>query len=270
MRRFRFHLAAVLFWFCAFAAHADGFRASYTPEAQPGGPPQGACNGCSCSGGNTPGFQGASVADPIWTKDGSLHLSYTDLSIGAVMPINVVRRYDSHSTYDSAVGYGWAFFHDQRLFEYPDGSIVIRTGCGRRDKFVFSGGAYVTPQGGSQGQLTEKGDGTYQFRYRDGNSDLYDASGRLTARVARSGARQDFIYDARGKRIPYLGSVNMGACRFLNVLLGASGASALGDQWISSAIPVATSARRPRCISAARCSAVGGAIVRRISSETPA
>lgn len=51
MRRFRFHLAAVLFWFCAFAAHADGFRASYTPEAQPGGPPQRACNGCSCSGG---------------------------------------------------------------------------------------------------------------------------------------------------------------------------------------------------------------------------
>ncbi|AWV07278.1 RHS repeat-associated core domain-containing protein [Marilutibacter maris] len=205
MRRFRFHLAAVLFWFCTFAAHADGFRASYTPEAQPGGPPQRACNGCSCSGGNTPGFQGASVADPIWTKDGSLHLSYTDLSIGAVMPINVVRNYDSHSTYDSAVGYGWAFFHDQRLFEYPDGSIIIRTGCGRRDKFVFSGGAYVTPQGGSQGQLTEKGDGTYQFRYRDGNSDLYDASGRLTARVARSGARQDFIYDARGK-LPLVGT----------------------------------------------------------------
>ena len=48
------------------------------------------------------------------------------------------------------------------------------------------------------------------------------------------------LYDARGKRIPYLGSVNMGACRFLNVLLGASGASALGDQWLAAAIPVAT------------------------------
>src|SRR4051812_26307866 len=31
------------------------------------------------------------------------------------------------------------------------------------------------------------------------------------------------LYDARGKRIEYVGSVNMGACRFLNVVLGASG-----------------------------------------------
>lgn len=205
MRRFRPALATLVLWLCAFVAHADGFRASYTPEAQPASAPQRSCNGCSCSGGNTPGFQGASVADPIWTKDGSLHLSYMDLSIGAVMPIHVVRSYDSQSAYDSAVGYGWAFFHDQRLFEYPDGSIIIRSGCGRRDKFVFSGGAYVTPQGGSQGQLTEKTDGTYEFRYRDGNRDLYDASGRLTARVARSGARQDFLYDARGK-LPLVGT----------------------------------------------------------------
>lgn len=205
MRRSLSSVAFLLLWLCAFGAQADGFSGSFMPAAQPGSEAQRSCNGCSCSGGNTPDQPGASVGDPIWTKDGSLHLSYTDLSIGAVMPIHVVRNYDNQSAYDSAVGYGWAFFHDQRLFEYPDGSIIIRSGCGRRDKFVFTGGAYVTPQGGSQGQLTEKADGTYEFRFRDGNRDLYDASGRLVARIARSGARQDLIYDPRGK-LPLVGT----------------------------------------------------------------
>lgn len=195
----------LLVWLFACVAHADGFSASFTPQAPPPSAPQRACNGCGCDGGNTPNFRGASVADPVWTKDGSLHLSYTDLTIGSVMPINITRRYDSQSQFDSNLGYGWAFTFDQRLFQYPDGAIAIRSGCGRRDKFVFSGGAYVTPQGGSQGQLTAKGDGTFEFRYRDGNSDIYDAMGRLIARVSRNGAKQEFTYDSRGK-LPLVGT----------------------------------------------------------------
>ena len=48
------------------------------------------------------------------------------------------------------------------------------------------------------------------------------------------------LYDARGKRIPYVGSLNMGACRFLNVLLGASGVAAGPvELWLWFALPVA-------------------------------
>ena len=48
------------------------------------------------------------------------------------------------------------------------------------------------------------------------------------------------LYDARGKRIPYVGSLNMGACRFLNVLLGASGAGASRlELWLWFVLPVA-------------------------------
>ncbi len=48
-------------------------------------------------------------------------------------------------------------------------------------------------------------------------------------RQLRAGAPPDSIvlYDARGKRIPYVGGLNMGGCRFLNVLLGATGASSV-------------------------------------------
>ena len=133
MRHFiQVFLSACLCLGFSSAALADGFRASYTPEAPPPSAEQRVCSGCDCSGGNSTEFQGASVADPIWTKDGSLHLRYTDMVLGSVMPIQVTRMYDSRSEYDSAVGYGWAFMHDRRLFEYPDGSVIIRSGCGRR------------------------------------------------------------------------------------------------------------------------------------------
>ena len=48
------------------------------------------------------------------------------------------------------------------------------------------------------------------------------------------------LYDAKGKRIEYVGSFNMGCCRFLNVVLGASGAAPLQPEtWLWSVLPVA-------------------------------
>jgi 4-hydroxybenzoate polyprenyltransferase len=48
------------------------------------------------------------------------------------------------------------------------------------------------------------------------------------------------LYDARGKRIEYVGSANMGACRLLNVVLGASAAApARIETWIWFVAPVA-------------------------------
>jgi 4-hydroxybenzoate polyprenyltransferase len=52
------------------------------------------------------------------------------------------------------------------------------------------------------------------------------------------------LYDARGKRIEYVGSVNMGACRFLNVVLGASGVGATAtsqiESWLWLVLPAAS------------------------------
>ena len=52
------------------------------------------------------------------------------------------------------------------------------------------------------------------------------------------------LYDARGKRVPYIGSLNMGACRFLNVVLGATGAGSIAglarvEYWSWFVLPVA-------------------------------
>jgi RHS repeat-associated protein len=191
-------------WLGIGMAHADGIGATATPgsaDADDKRP-----TSCPRSNKqNTPVAPKVSVGDPIWTFDGSLHLSYTDLATGLNFPIQVIRNYDSRATYDSAVGYGWAFMHDRRLFEYPDGSIVIRSGCGSRAKFVYSGGAYVSPSDGPAGQLTALGSGSYEFRSADGDVDVFDADGRLSAIVNRTGERHELIYDSRGK-LPLIGT----------------------------------------------------------------
>jgi hypothetical protein len=188
---------------CMHVAAGHDFGGPSTIDPPPPEPPPRPCPANSCC--NNPNSGDAQVADPVWTYDGSLHLSYTDLEIGTVFPIRLVRNYDSRTDFDSALGYGWAFTHDRRLFEFADDSVMIRSGSGSRARFVKAGGAYVTPNNGQQGQLTELSDGSYEFRYSSGSRDVFDADGRLIAMVQRSGARHEFSYDTRG-RLPLIGT----------------------------------------------------------------
>ena len=65
------------------------------------------------------------VGDPVSPYSGKLTLRHTDLVVPGVFPIRMVRRYDSQARYDPPLGYGWAFTYDTRLYEYPDGSVVM-------------------------------------------------------------------------------------------------------------------------------------------------
>ncbi|HRQ65188.1 MAG TPA: RHS repeat-associated core domain-containing protein [Xanthomonadaceae bacterium] len=158
------------------------------------------------SGGpSSPGFGGSSAGKPFDLLDGNEEYSYVDLMLGTGHPILLVRRYDSQSDFDTALGYGWAFEHDRRLFEYPDGSITIRTTCGDRSRFVLTGGTFVTPRDGLQGELAQQPNGSYVLRYADGSRDVFDADGRLVEAEDPTGWRQAFTYDSRGK-LPLTGT----------------------------------------------------------------
>lgn len=185
-------------------AQAHGFGRETTPGSEPQ-QNKVECTDGECSRSKRCTKDDSSVGDPIWTYNGSLYLRYTDLSVGRNYPIHVTRMYDSQSEYDSAIGYGWAFAFDRRLFEYPDGSIVVRSGCGSRSRFVYTGGAYVAPQDGLKGTLTALGNGTYRLRYAGGNSDEFDTDGRLSASVSATGARHEYVWDSRG-RLPLIGT----------------------------------------------------------------
>jgi RHS repeat-associated protein len=202
MRRFCAVLMAIVltlsmsFGWGIAPAQAHGFGGPVTPGSADAND-QRPCDGDGCFKCNMP-TDATKKADPVWTFDGSLHLSYVDLAVGQNFPIAIERKYDSRSTFDTAA-------HDRRLFEYPDGSIVVRTGCGHRAKFVYSGGAYISPSEGPSGQLTALGNGTYEMRYASGNIDLFDADGRLSAIVSATGERHEFTYDSRG-RLPLIGT----------------------------------------------------------------
>lgn len=185
---------------------AHGLGGTGTPGGEPQGPASRPCSGGGCCKDNTQGANGTGPADPVWTYDGSLYLQYVDLTVGTHFPIQLVRRYDSRSEYDSSVGYGWSHNYDKRLYEYPDGSIVIRTGCGHRSRYVYSGGGYVSPIDGATGELVSiGGSGGFEFRYRDGARDVYDSNGILSLVVAANGWQHELQY-ADGGRLPLIGT----------------------------------------------------------------
>jgi YD repeat-containing protein len=150
-----------------------------TPAAQ-----EGAANG-SC-GGTVFLFSGKEVYVRV------------DLEVPGLFPLRLERRYDSNSDYDSPLGYGWGFRFDQRLFEQPNGRVILRSGSGRRDVFEFTAGAFqrISPVGGRAPTLTDQGNGIYHVAYPDGTVSVFDDQGRLASVSNPAGHKWAFSYTA--------------------------------------------------------------------------
>lgn len=149
-----------------------------------------------CDGGEEAGSSG----QPVLAFNGRETVRETDIVIPGLFDIRFQRRYESNSTYDSVIGYGWSHNFDRRLYEYPNGSVVIRYGCGYRNKYFKDPGSgnYRTASKGRRGILTET-NGIYTFEKRNGIREVYDEQGRLTDIISRTGQRLSFEYDSRGK-----------------------------------------------------------------------
>ena len=182
-------------------AHAHDFGGSSTGGGASPNKPQPPCeasdDNCTCPMPRT--------GNPVLLFDGSERLEYEDIVVRGTYPIKLHRRYSSQSTYDNALGYGWAFDHDRRLFEYPDGSVIQRTSGGILNKFTFTGGAYSFDRDNLSADLTENPDGTFELRYRNGRRDVYDAEGRLILEENSKGQQHEFLYDVAGK-LPLVGT----------------------------------------------------------------
>ncbi len=137
--------------------------------------------------------EGDGAGKPVRLFSGVERYSITDLSVAGNIPIQLERRYDSKTDYDSPLGHGWAFDFDRRLFEYPDNSVVMRKACGEQYKFVYTADAYVTP-GGINGELEKDGSNGHIFTYLSGYKDFFDSEGRLVAKVAPDGHFLEFAY----------------------------------------------------------------------------
>jgi YD repeat-containing protein len=185
----------------AAPAFADGVAVGFIAQSGQSGGQQGDDGGGCDQASNSPQCNcppnGADKSDPVSVVSGREILTRTDLVVKGVYPIELTRRYDSQSTYDSPLGYGWAFGFDHQLFEYPDGSVVVRNSCGYKYRFLPSGGGFTT-EVGRQEELTATGAGTYELRFPRGRRARFDADGRLTELLDASGNKLVFTYASGG------------------------------------------------------------------------
>ena len=177
----------------------------------PGGPPPpDGCPGC-CGGGGGGGdpCDGSgpgcgSSGGPVNFWDGAERHTTQDVLIAGYIPISFSRIYDSRIDYDSPVGYGWAHSYDMRLFQFPDGTVMIRRDGGGRREFVPSGGSFISPAGEFRNELIDDGDGTYTLIEDDGFEYAFDLRGRLESIQDVHGNRLEMEYDPAG-RLPLMG-----------------------------------------------------------------
>lgn len=167
-----------------------------------GGPTGPGGDGGGGDGGDGGGGDGG--GDPFRLSDGRELMYETDFTLEGLIPIKIGRYYDSMTSYDSPLGYGWSLTFNERLFRAADGAILMRRDNGVRSEFVESGGAYVTP-GSERGELIENPDGTFTFtETRDimtatGYIRQFDVQGRLVEVEDVFGNKLVLTYDAGGK-----------------------------------------------------------------------
>ena len=148
-----------------------------------------------CQPGKTASSNPAFAGKPISLLSGmETYAPSTDVSLGSLFPIRITRSYNSRTTYDSPVGYGWAFNYHTRLYTYADGSVTVRRECGGKRRFAVSGTDYIN-QSGDGGTLLRNADGSFTFTDRNGDSEKYDDRGRLLSMADAKGNSLAFYYE---------------------------------------------------------------------------
>ncbi len=213
-------LGAVLL---ALSAAADEFGGKYNaqlstaPNAQPARTCDPNIEECSCQSGNCPtnatagatssstssgtGSQAGKTGHPIDAFTGREEHQVVDLEVPGVFPIRIIRDYDNQTYYDSPVGYGWALNYDLRVFEYPNGDVVVRSRAGTRDVYTDTdpgAGVTLAPKNPALGRIPDlapgAAPGTYVLTYPTGMRAFFDVEGRLEILEERRGNKLLFSY----------------------------------------------------------------------------
>ncbi|MFH0813737.1 MAG: cysteine peptidase family C39 domain-containing protein [Pseudomonadota bacterium] len=93
----------------------------------------------------------------INTMNFNLVLEDRDLSYSGLGPkVEIIRYYNTDSTYDGIFGRGWSFNYGIYLREEPSGDIIVVRGSGKEDVFIHQGGGVYAPPKAIYDQLTQK------------------------------------------------------------------------------------------------------------------
>ncbi len=176
-----------------------------------------ACRDCAQSGFGGPAENRFTAYDAaaagVWVNlsNLTLYVRETDLAFGG---FGLERSYNQDDTAAGPFGIGWTFNLGDSLTVDTDGTLVVRRGAGRIDRFGASSSGSYFALTGTTDRLVKNDDGTYTLRATGATAGRvftsdgrllstpaatldYDAAGRLTAARYR-GSRITFTYDGDG------------------------------------------------------------------------
>ncbi|TAN44457.1 MAG: hypothetical protein EPN22_06615, partial [Nitrospirae bacterium] len=167
-------------------------------------------------------------------KTGNL---YHDQAVGGL-----TLSYNSLDPYKGVLGKGWT--HNYNLFITPqnDGSLALKAEDGNNIIFKSSNGAYYPePKTGDTTYIIKNTDGTYTRRHKDGKTETYNPSGKITSisdmnsnttTLTYTGSDLTTITDPNGRTI-YL-TVNSGRITAITDISGRTYAISYNGDHLSS------------------------------------
>jgi YD repeat-containing protein len=152
---------------------------------------------CRAPGCREPGLPQVYVSAASLT----LFVRVTDLAFGGPAPALLLEHsFNMDDAQAGALGVGWSFSLGDNLTPDTDGTLLLRRGSGRVDRFATaSGAAAYFAVSNTRDTLTRAADGTYQLRSADSPTVWnFRADGRLASIQDGSLKRVTLDYDASG------------------------------------------------------------------------
>ncbi|MFP4584250.1 MAG: DUF6531 domain-containing protein, partial [Desulfococcaceae bacterium] len=132
--------------------------------------------------------------DPINFAIGNTFQTQVDFSVsGPGLPMRYVRYYNSRSSLNEYLGFGWTGSFSEALISVGSGKIVLREADGKHVEFPADGEVFVSETGRVR-VIQAVGDG-HELTEPDGRVLSFDANGRLVQVEDRNGNRQTINYD---------------------------------------------------------------------------
>lgn len=145
-----------------------------------------------------------STCHPVSFFNGEETYECIDLTIpGRGMDVSISHFYRSGKANNNQFGYGWTINYYYRLKNLVNGSVMIVSGDGRSDEWIFSNGNYIAPQGIFE-KLAQNGNGTWTLTKSHGLKYNFSVNGNLSSIVDRNGNTITLTYDAAGY-VPIIG-----------------------------------------------------------------
>ena len=174
-----------------------------------------ACRDCAQSGFGGPGENRFTAYDPLCrgaacrdtgfpqvfvnASNLTLFVRVTDLVFGGPAPaLTLEHSFNMDDTRGGVLGIGWAFSLGDSITTDPDGTLVLRRGSGRTDRFATAAGSTALfPITSTTDTLARAADGTYTLRTAASSTTrTFSADGRLLSILDGATVRVALDYDS--------------------------------------------------------------------------